>query len=139
MQELTVRKTPSLGWTRMVMRLGAMSCWSEKIIALGLDLNWTMISVLDSCNAVGWLVGPSSQWHARDVLVPFPAVSRKGTPVHLSLSMRTIVAQNVAHFESFDTSSSSLNAGFSPSEDLAYWPMIVSTFSIAGIVSRTRT
>jgi len=71
--------------------------------------------------------------------VPLPAFSIKGTPVHLSFSMRRTDAQNVAQVELSDTSSSSLKAGFLPSEDRPYWPMIVSSFSMAGIVSRTRT
>ncbi len=58
--ELTVRKTPSSGWTRMVMRLGrravvpALGGWDEeeeKMLALVLGLNWMMISVLDCWSA----------------------------------------------------------------------------------------
>ena len=71
------------------------------------------------------------------IYLPFPAFSRKGTPPHRSFSMYPTAAQNVAHPESLGTSSSSMKAGFSPSEDLLYWPMMVLTCSIGGIQPKT--
>lgn len=47
--EFIVRKIDSLGWTRIVRRFGTISL---KMVALGVCLNWMMISVLDSFNAV---------------------------------------------------------------------------------------
>ena len=72
------------------------------------------------------------------VCIPLPAFSRNGTPAQRSFSMCPTAAQKVTHLESFGTSSSSLKAGFVPSVDLPYWPMMVSACSIGSIQSKTR-
>ena len=72
------------------------------------------------------------------VIIPLPAFSKNGTPAHRSFSICPTAAQKVAHRESSGTSSSSLKAGFVPSSDLPYWPMMVSLWSIGSIQSKTR-
>lgn len=70
--------------------------------------------------------------------LPLPALSKNGTPAHRSFSMYPTAAQKVTHRESLGTSSSSLKAGFSPSVDLPYWPIMVLTCSMGSTQSKTR-
>ena len=72
------------------------------------------------------------------IYLPLPALSKNGTPAHRSFLMCPTAAQKVTHLESLGTCSSSLKAGFSPSEDLLYWPMMVSSCSMGSIQSKTR-
>ncbi len=107
------------------------------MLAFVLCLKLMMISVLDSfkaaeCQRIGLIVGDWSP------IIPFPAFSRKGTPSQRSLLICATAVQKVTQRESSGTSSSSLNAGFSPSLDLLYWPIMVLSWSMGGIHSRTR-
>lgn len=47
------RKTPSEGWTRIVIVLLERGCWLLKIAALVEGLKWILISVRDSLRARG--------------------------------------------------------------------------------------
>lgn len=62
-----------------------------------------------------------------------------GTPFQRELLMWAMAAQKVGHLESLGTESSSLYPGFCPSEDLVYWPMMVSSGLIEAMLWMTRT